>query len=469
MKKKTVYIVTLITIIIASFGAFWCFTSKDREKIVQNEPLKHVVGIVLKSEDGNITIADDEENLYIFDEKEISEKVGTEVKIDYKENKGSSNKSEQSNSKNDSSFIDKTEITNNTVVEYEVIKESEIPTSWLDGGIFKDYYVKAFDSMKGMSLDEKIGQTLLARYPVENQVADMQKYHLGGYLFFEVDFKGKSRNSVVGMIKNVQSNSKIPLLTAVDEEGGRVSRLSSNSNLTSTPFLSPQDLYSKGGWTTIAEDVKSKSSVLKGLGLNLNLAPVVDVSTNPSDYMYSRTIGLSTSETSRYASTVIEASKGTGVSYTLKHFPGYGNNTDTHVAGSIDNKSKDRILAEDIPPFRAGIESGAEAVMVAHNIVSSIDSENEASLSRPIHNLLRGDLGFTGVIIADDISMGALKNVENAASKAIETGNDIIITTDYAKSFNQIKTSIQNGSIKEDTIDRVVFRILAWKYYKGLL
>ena len=209
--------------------------------------------------------------------------------------------------------------------------------------------------------------------------------------------------------------------------------------------------------------------MLYNLGINVNLAPVVDVSTNPQDYMYKRALGEDTQTTSIYAKTVISASKGHGVSYTLKHFPGYGNNGDTHGGAVNDDRPYDDIVKNDLPPFEAGIEAGAEAVLVSHNTVTNIDSSNPASLSPSVHNLLRNKLGFTGVIITDDLAMGATSSIDNVAVKAILAGNDLIITTDYEKSINEIKAALENNTINENLIDKLAFRVLAWKYYKGLL
>ena len=245
--------------------------------------------------------------------------------------------------------------------------------------------------------------------------------------------------------------------------------VSSNPNLASSKFLSPRDLYLNGGFDKIKEDTVNKSLLLSELGLNLNLAPVVDVSTNSSDYMYKRTLGENTELTSTYAKTVIKASKGLGVSYTLKHFPGYGNNKDTHNGVVNDNRSYDEIVKNDLPPFEAGINEGAEAVLISHNTVTNIDSSNPASLSVDIHNLLRNKLGFTGIIITDDLAMGAISSINNATVKAILAGNDLIITTDYEESFNDIKDAINNDTIDEGLIDKLAFRVLAWKYYKGLI
>ncbi|MDD6223422.1 MAG: glycoside hydrolase family 3 N-terminal domain-containing protein, partial [bacterium] len=162
-------------------------------------------------------------------------------------------------------------------------------------------------------------------------------------------------------------------------------------------------------------------------------------------------------------------SKKTGVSYTLKHFPGYGNNVDTHVGSSIDNRTYDSIVIHDLPPFKAGIKVGAEAILISHNTVTSIDPNYPASLSANVHNLLRNELDFTGIVIADDLDMGALSSIDHASVLAILAGNDMIITTNYAESFSEIKNAISSNQISEAYINQLAFRVLAWKYYKGLM
>lgn len=356
-----------------------------------------------------------------------------------------------------------------TKVTSNIIYDERIPSAWLDNGIFKEHYNSAYKKLISLNLEEKIGQILLVRYPNVNQIEALNKYNFAGYIFYAKDFNNKTEVEVKQMINEVQTNAKIPLLTAVDEEGGKVVRISSNSNLVSEKFKSSSELYNFGGFEEIKKDTINKSAVLSKLGLNLNLAPVVDVSTNPNDYMYERTLKENTELTATYAKTVIAASKGTGVSYTLKHFPGYGNNKDTHVGSSVDVRTYEDILKNDLPPFEAGIEAGVEAILISHNIVTSIDSENPATISSKINNLLRNKLNFTGIIITDDISMSALKEIENIDVKAIEAGNDLIITTDYEKSFNAIKTAVLNGRLEEEAINKLAFRILAWKYYKGII
>lgn len=335
----------------------------------------------------------------------------------------------------------------------------------IDERIFKETYVKAEEILKTMSLEEKIGQLILARYPEKDQKAELEKYKFGGYILFERDFKNKTENEIKDEIASLKDGLNIPILVAVDEEGGKVVRISSNSNLVSERFKSPNELYNLGGFDKIKEDTIEKSKVLENLGINLNLAPVVDVSTNEKDYIYQRTLGKDKDLTSVYAKTVIEASKEGSVSYTLKHFPGYASNKDTHNGISVDNKSYEEIVSNDFPPFIAGIKAGAEAVMVSHNIVTSIDKENPASLSKSVHEVLRNELGFTGVIITDDLDMGAISNIEDATVKAILAGNDLIIVTDYEKSIKDVKKAVENGIISEDIINEHALQILSWKYY----
>ncbi len=443
--KKNILILSCILVLV--FMTF-IFNKKEIET-------SKLTATVLEVSNEKITVQDSKNIIYTFN-KDASVNIGDNIILEY------------------TGLLDKnSNVQTNKIISYEVkevsLDEDGVPTDWKDNGIFKDYYIMANNKLKELTLDQKIGQLLLVRYPDSNQIDTLKKYEFSGFVFFEKDFKDKTKEEVVNMIKMLQNNSNIPLLTAVDEEGGKVVRISSNNKLATSPFKSSQELYNEGGFDAIKQDTINKSKLLKELGLNLNLAPVVDVGADPNDYIYPRTIGQDSTITSEYAQTVINASKGTGVSYTLKHFPGYGNNTDTHTGSSIDTRTYDYILNNDIPPFEAGIDVGAEAVLVSHNIVNSIDPNNPASLSPSIHNLLRNELGFTGIIITDDLSMSAVSSINTRAVDALLAGNDLIITTDYEQSINDIKEAVNNGTISEELIDKLAFRVLAWKYYKGLM
>lgn len=340
---------------------------------------------------------------------------------------------------------------------------------WCQPQIFADYEQLARQRLAQMTLDEKISQILLVRYPDQDGLSELAKYQFGGYLFFAKDFANKTTATVQAEIQALQKVAKMPILTAVDEEGGNVVRISSNTNLAPARFQSPQELYQQGGLAAIKADTLAKSQLLQSLGINLNLAPVVDVSTDPSDYIYDRSLGQDAEVTAQYARTVITTSKEGQVSYTLKHFPGYGNNSDAHQGSSIDDRTYTEIMQRDLLPFRTGIIAGAEAVLVSHNIVRSIDAHNPASLSPAVHQLLRNQLNFSGVIITDDIAMGAVTNIDNASVKAVLAGNDLIITTDYQRSITEIKTAIEQGSLDMSLVNQAAQRVLAWKYHKGMM
>ena len=328
-----------------------------------------------------------------------------------------------------------------------------------EDGFLSSYYNKAYQKLKELSQKEKIGELFLLRYPDKLNKVN----YVGGYVFYAKDFKNKSKSSITKMITSLQENRNIKLLTAVDEEGGTVTRLSHIAK-----FSSPQELYKEGGFSKIEEDTINKSKLLEELGLNLNLAPVVDISTNKDDYIYKRTLGEDEVLTSKYAKTVIEASKNYNVSYTLKHFPGYGNNIDTHYNSSLDTRTYEELVNKDLLPFEEGIKSGAEAILVSHNIVSALTNE-PASLSIIIHNLLRKNLNFKGIVITDDISMKAVSENNDSTLKALLAGNNLIITSNYQESYSEISKALQDNIIPEEYLDYLVLRNIAWKYSKNLI
>ena len=336
--------------------------------------------------------------------------------------------------------------------------------------LFEQEKILANQKLQTISIDEKIGQLFLIRIPEQGIEEDIQNYQFGGLLYFAKDFKNLTKNEVQNKISNYQSLAKIPMLMAVDEEGGTVSRISSNKNLVADPFLSPSKLYQKGGLEAIKEDTIKKTNILSELGLNLNLAPVVDIALNKEDYMYERSLQEDAQITSEYAQTVIRTSDPTKLSFTLKHFPGYGNNADTHQGISIDTRDLNTIKQQDLKPFIAGINAQAEAVLISHNIVTAIDSLNPASLSKPVHDLLKNELHFTGIIITDNLDMAGVDiDEETKIYKALTSGNDLLITTDYKNDISIVKKLLSEKVIDEELINEKVVKILAWKYYKKLI
>ena len=331
---------------------------------------------------------------------------------------------------------------------------------------------KAQELLDGMTLEEKVGQMFIARCPETDAAQLAADYHLGGYILFGRDFKDKTAEQVTADIQSYQGAAEIPLLIAVDEEGGTVNRVSSNPNLRSSPFRSPQSLYSEGGLELVRSDAQEKCRLLESLGININFAPVCDVSQDPADFIYDRTLGRDAQETSQYVAAVVETMAEEGMGSVLKHFPGYGNNTDTHTGVAYDDRPYDTFLTSDFLPFQAGIAAGADMVLVSHNIVSAMDEASPASLSPEVHRVLREDLGFTGVIVTDDLVMDGVRDFagdDEAAVLAVQAGNDLLCCTDFQTQVPAVLAAVESGEITEEQIDAAVLRVLTMKLRLGIL
>lgn len=323
-----------------------------------------------------------------------------------------------------------------------------------------------------MTVEEKVGQMFFVRCPDTGAVEAVSQYKLGGYILFGRDFKDKTAEQVRNDISSYQSASGVPLLIGTDEEGGTVVRASSNPNLFSHRGLSPQVLFAEGGMDSIIQDARQKSVTLLGLGVNVNLAPVADVSTDPNDFIYDRSFGQDAQATAEYVSNVVKTMDAEGIGSVLKHFPGYGNNVDTHTGVAIDERPYETFQTSDYLPFTAGIQAGADAVLVSHNVMSCVDNQLPASLSPAVHNELHSTLGFQGVIMTDDLAMDAVAAYagdQSPAVMAVKAGNDMIITTDFQTQIPEVVQAVKSGEIDEAQIDQSVTRILQWKYDLGLL
>ena len=325
-----------------------------------------------------------------------------------------------------------------------------------------------------MSLEEKVGQLFFVRCPAENAVEDVGTYHLGGYILFGRDTKDKTANEIIQTIHSYQNAASIPLLVGVDEEGGTVVRVSSNPHLRSNKFASPQKLFNVGGLDAVVEDTGEKDLLLQSLGFNVNLAPVADVCTDPSSFIYDRTIGLDAEGTSMYVEAVLARMGSDGMGSVLKHFPGYGNNVDTHTGIAIDERPLETFRKSDFLPFAAGIQRSANqtAVLISHNIMTAVDADLPASLSPAVHSLLRQELAFDGVVMTDDLAMEAVSTYAEdgaVAVMAIEAGNDMIVTTDYRTQIPKVIEAVKSGTLSEESIDTACRRVLAWKQALGLL
>ena len=345
-------------------------------------------------------------------------------------------------------------------------KYKEIPD-----GIFKDYYKQAQDIVDEMTIEEKIGQLFLVRYE-KNDTTYLNNFYPGGYILFAKDFNNHTKEQMAKELKDLQGISKYPLILGVDEEGGYVTRVSRYPAFRSEKFKSPRDYYLEGGYDLLEQTEKEKSELLKSIGLNLNLAPVADISTNEDDFIYIRTFGEDADKTSEYVTKMVGYANSNKINSTLKHFPGYGNNSDTHTGVAIDKREYSVFEENDYKPFEAGIKANVPSILISHNIVTCLDENTPSSLSSKVIGELRNKLGFTGIIMTDDLAMDAVKEyVDNgkAATMAINAGNDMIITSDFMSMKNELINSVKSKEISEDTINKAVTRVIAWKYYSGLL
>lgn len=327
--------------------------------------------------------------------------------------------------------------------------------------------------LEGMTLREKAAQMMLASCENAAQAKAAARAGAGGLVLFAAAFQGKTKAQVRQMIDEVQSESStVALLIAVDEEGGTVNRVSVNPQLRSAPFRSARELYTAGGMELVLRDADEKAALLLELGINVNLAPVCDVALTESDYIYKRTFSLDATETSDYIGKIVPQMQSRGIGTTLKHFPGYGGSVDTHKGIAYDNRAYSEFEQRDLLPFQAGIAAGADAVMVSHNIVRCMDSGYPASLSPAVHRVLRDTLGFGGVVITDDLGMGAIGQFTSGANPAVlavAAGNDMLCYAKYAASVDAICAAVENGTLQQAQIDASCLRILRWKQSLGLI
>lgn len=453
MKRKIVrnICLSLLVVIIASLVMIAILTLKK-----ENQTQNFAQNGAEEAKIENVVETNGEENK---NEKDQENKTENNVANEVEENKA-----ENSTKGNtiDNKTTEKEENNKSATNENKTVKKESLSAC----------YTKAEKLLKKMTIEEKVGQMFLVRYPSSGVINQIKNHHPGGYILFSRDFDNKTKSQMIKELKQNQSASKINLILGVDEEGGKVVRVSNHKAFRSSKFLSPQELWKKGKLQAILKDSKEKSALLKSIGLNMNLAPVVDVPKNSSSFIYPRSYGRDAKETATYAAEVVKTMNASNMISVLKHFPGYGDNVDTHTGIAVDTRDYKTFQNRDFLPFKKGIGAGAPCILVSHNIVNCMDKEKPASLSKNVHQILRKDLNFSGLIITDDLAMDAVKGyVENgeAAVQAVLAGNDMIISSSFVKQKNEILAAVKKGKIKEGTINQAVKRILAYKYRYGII
>ncbi|MBE5942601.1 MAG: beta-hexosaminidase [Lachnospiraceae bacterium] len=344
---------------------------------------------------------------------------------------------------------------------------------WCEEQLQQERKINAYidEAMEKLSIEQKLAQMMILTNEHDIHSANLQTYQPAGVIFFEVDFRGKTIDEVKNRVNMLQSFVEIPLLVGVDEEGGAVSRLKTLKEEGMPKFASARQLTEQGG-DAIAQDTLQKMSYLKRIGINLNFAPVADVVDQKNSYMYERAPSGDADEAADYVESVINVMEKEGVLSCVKHFPGYGNNVNTHDGFAHDNRPLTQYEARDFVPFQRGVEKGVDMVMVSHIVMEAVDGMHPASLSVPVHEILRNNMQYDGVIIADDLNMQAIlktMTMREASAKALLAGNDMIFSADFSVSMQGALEAYRKGELTEEQINESVRRVLRMKIKNGII
>ena len=353
---------------------------------------------------------------------------------------------------------------------------------------------KAEKMLESMTLEEKVGQMFVippealdhdyrgttyngqkvkGTVRMSDSLRDGIKFYApGGFIFFSYNIIDPDQTTE--LLRGMQKESRLPLLMAVDEEGGLVSRISGKESF-GIPELPDADevmdgteAYNRGAYI---------GAYMMQYGFNCNLAPVADVNSNPRNRVIgSRAFGKDPTIVGGLVTSEIYGLKHSGVISTAKHFPGHGDTSgDTHHSTVYVTKTWSELLEGEIVPFRMAMDAGVDMIMVAHISAENVTTDGyPASLSdQMINGKLRNELGFQGVVITDSMEMGAITGQYSSAEAAIQAvlaGNDIILMPeDYVEAHNGLLAAVQTGKIPEERIDESVLRILTLKEEHGLL
>ena len=325
------------------------------------------------------------------------------------------------------------------------------------------------EMLKNMTLAEKIGQMVMIGVHGTAVDADssfmLTQYHIGGVIFFDRNMDSREQVKKFAADLNRTAAEKVPLFIALDEEGGRVSRMKHAL----TPPPSQAEIGSTGNPNNARTYANLTGQELKKIGVNVNFAPVADVGGNDT-----RSYGDDGNYVADFVMSAAAGYEDAGIFYCLKHFPGIGlGKVDSHVEVSTIDASREILDSIDLVPFRKTIiarDNSRFMVMVGHLRYSAIDAENSASLSPAVMKILRDELGFSGVIITDDLEMGAIANhsdFKNVGVTAIKAGADIaLVCHEYEHEtavYLGILDAVERGEISEARIDESVRRILKMK------
>ncbi|MDI6618358.1 MAG: beta-N-acetylhexosaminidase [Clostridiales bacterium] len=328
--------------------------------------------------------------------------------------------------------------------------------------------------LDSMTLDEKLGQMVITgidSYTADGNALKMiNSYHVGGFIVLSQNVKNTSQLlGLLNSLKKANSKNKIPLFISVDEEGGRISRMPAefaNFPPNSTIGRANNAAFSYKVGVAIAHKIKS-------FGFNMDFAPVLDINSNPENPVIGdRSFGANANIVTKLGIQTVKGLKSQNVISVVKHFPGHGDTfVDSHIGLPSVNHSLDKLKSFELIPFQESIKNGVDGVMAAHILFPKIDADYPSSMSKSIiTGILRNYLKYTGVIITDDMTMGAItKNydIRSAAVKSVNAGCDIILVChghdNEVAVITALKSAVSKGTISKARVDESVYRILSLK------
>lgn len=320
-----------------------------------------------------------------------------------------------------------------------------------------------------MTTTEKVGQMVMIGVQGTDVTDDslymLHQYHMGGVILFDRNMESADQTKKLIADLQAKADQKVPLFIGVDEEGGQVVR--GKSFLTPPP--SEQEIGRSGEVTRAEESARQTAEKLKKLGFNVNFAPVADVGD------YARSFGPDPEQTAKFVEAAAQGYEQQHMMFALKHFPGIGRGTvDSHEDISSITATKAELLKRDIVPFQKVIDERQSEdyfVLVSHLRYPALDGENPASISKAIQtDFLRGELGYRGLIITDDVEMGALAkhySFRELGVKAVEAGSDIVLVChEYPHEtdvYLGLLDAVEDGTIPMERVDESVRRIVKAK------
>ena len=350
-------------------------------------------------------------------------------------------------------------------VTYESVAQSELSPE-----------EKVDKLVANMSDADKVGQLLMIGIHGKTLNDDakfmLNEYRVGGIILFDRNMESKDqvKSLITDINKTGKSAGLTPLFIGIDQEGGAVARM--EDQLIKVP---PAEELGKEPIEQVVSLAKQSGTELKDLGFNINFAPVADLGLT-----YGRSFSTNPDDVVRYASAVGKAYDEAGLWYSYKHFPGIGKtDVDLHADTSVVPVSKETLLNEDTKVFVDLIKQSKPntyAIMVSHAMYPQIDADHPSSLSKAIiTDWLRKDMGYNGVVVTDDMDMGALAKHYTFGDMAVQSilaGSDILLVChEYEhmqEAYNGLMKAVKDGRISKERLDESVKRILLMKMSRGM-